>query len=77
MRDVDCEIAACSRCAPCRFPDGRLAADSSGSGDCCCFIPMRSVAGEDGRMLATVVPADGAADDIHHRFEVVDRQRTG
>jgi polysaccharide deacetylase 2 family uncharacterized protein YibQ len=32
---------------------------------------MRSVAGEDGRRLATVIPADGAADDIHHRFEIV------
>lgn len=79
MHDVDREIAPCSRYACCRFLDTRLAANSGDSGidDRCYFVLMQGVAGEDGRTVATVIPADGAADDIHHRFEILDRKRQG
>jgi hypothetical protein len=31
--------------------------------------PMRSATAEHGGTVATVIPANGAADDIHHRFD--------
>jgi hypothetical protein len=79
MHDVDREIAPRSRCARCRFLDTRLAANSGDSSidDRCYFVPMQGVAGEDGRTVAPVIPADGAADDTYHRFEILDRQRAG